>query len=114
MKSVISKNDLAINGAPPAFSSPVHVGRPNIGNQEKFMAYAESIFENRWLSNNGPLLRELETKIADYHQVKHCIAMCNGVFREPNRRRKAQWQSSATPQSPSCSLSPCVCASWVR
>lgn len=43
------------------------------------MKYAEDIFDRRWLSNNGPLVQELEQRIADYHGVKHCIAMCNGT-----------------------------------
>jgi dTDP-4-amino-4,6-dideoxygalactose transaminase len=79
MKPIKISTDLAINGAPPAFEQLLHVGRPNIGSREAFMKYAEDIFDRRWLSNNGPLVQELEQRIADYHGVKHCIAMCNGT-----------------------------------
>lgn len=79
MKQIQTLRDLAINGAPPAFEEVLHVGRPNIGNREAFMKYLDDIFERRWLSNNGPLVQELERRVADYHGVKHCVAMCNGT-----------------------------------
>lgn len=80
MKTIRTKKDLAINGAPPAFDEPLHVGRPNIGNKQRFYELAEQMFERRWLTNNGPLVQELEQKVAEYHQVKHCVAMCNGTI----------------------------------
>jgi dTDP-4-amino-4,6-dideoxygalactose transaminase len=80
MKQIQTAQDLAINGAPPAFAEPLHVGRPNIGSREAFMKYADDIFERGWLSNNGPLVQEFERRVADYHNVKHCVAMCNGTI----------------------------------
>ena len=56
MKKIESRNDLAINGAPPAFDQPLHVGRPNIGSREAFMKLAGEMFDRRWLTNNGPLV----------------------------------------------------------
>ena len=79
MKSIRSVDDLAINGAPPAFSETLHVGRPNLGSREAFHRYVDEIFDRNWLTNDGPLVQELEKKIADYHHVKHCVAMCNGT-----------------------------------
>lgn len=79
-KKIESCSDLAINGAPPAFDEPLHVGRPNIGSREAFLELAGEMFDRRWLSNNGPLVQEFEQKVADYHKVKHCIAMCNGTI----------------------------------
>jgi dTDP-4-amino-4,6-dideoxygalactose transaminase len=79
MKSIKSAKDLAINGAKPAFSHPLHVGRPNIGSREIFLKYVGEIFDRRWLTNNGPVVQEFEQKAADLHKVKHCIAMCNGT-----------------------------------
>jgi dTDP-4-amino-4,6-dideoxygalactose transaminase len=80
MKVIRSSKDLAINGAPPAFDEPLHVGRPNVGSKEKFYDLAEQMFDRLWLTNNGPLVQELEKRIAAYHQVKHCVAMCNGTI----------------------------------
>lgn len=64
---------------PPAFSEPLHVGRPNIGDRKKLMARIEGILDRNWLSNNGPLVQEFEAKLAAYLGVKHCIPICNGT-----------------------------------
>jgi dTDP-4-amino-4,6-dideoxygalactose transaminase len=80
MKKFESRHDLALFGAPPAFSEPLHVGRPNMGSRELFLAYMNEIFDRRWLSNSGPLLQEFERRVADFLGVKHCVAMCNGTI----------------------------------
>lgn len=79
MKQIKTAADLALNGQAPAFDQTLHVGRPNIGNKQAFLQYVDEIFERRWLSNNGPLVQELEQRVAERHQVKHCVAMCNGT-----------------------------------
>jgi dTDP-4-amino-4,6-dideoxygalactose transaminase len=72
-------NDLAIFGAAPAFPEPLHVGRPNIGNREKLLERINAMLDRRWLTNDGPLVQELEQRIAEMVGVKHCIAMCNAT-----------------------------------
>jgi dTDP-4-amino-4,6-dideoxygalactose transaminase len=79
-KSIKSAADLAINGAPPLFAEPVHVGRPNIGDRKRFNALADAMFERRWLSNDGPLVKQFEKELCSFLKVKHCIAMCNGTI----------------------------------
>src|SRR5437762_2654355 len=78
MKKIESSKDLAINGAPPMFVEPLHVGRPNIGSRERFLRRTNEMLDRGWLSNNGPLVQEFERKIVDYLGVAHCVAMCNG------------------------------------
>ncbi len=78
MKSVVS--DLASYGGAPAFPEKLHVGRPNIGDRDVLMNRIGDMLDNRWLSNNGPYVKEFEQKIADYLGVKHCIAMCNATI----------------------------------
>ncbi len=80
MKTFTNPDDLAIHGAPPAFTEPLHVGRPNMGSKEAFLKYVDKIFERRWLTNRGPLVEEFERRICKYLGVKHCIAMCNGTI----------------------------------
>jgi dTDP-4-amino-4,6-dideoxygalactose transaminase len=80
MKSIQSRADLAINGAPPAFEEMLHVGRPNMGDKAAFMRHVEDIFERRWLSNDGPLVQQFEAEVAAHLGVKHCVAMCNGTI----------------------------------
>jgi dTDP-4-amino-4,6-dideoxygalactose transaminase len=79
-KPIRSAGDLAIHGAPPAFTEQVHVGRPNIGDRSAFMARVDAMFDRRWLTNNGPLVQELEQKLARYLGVRHVVAMCNGTI----------------------------------
>lgn len=79
-KTIRSKADLAINGAAPAFDELLHVGRPNLGDREVFLQRVNRILDNQWLTNNGPMVREFEQRIADYLGVKHCVAMCNGTI----------------------------------
>lgn len=80
MKQIRSPDDLSFNGAPPAFGVPLHVGRPNIGKREQFLGLVDQVFANQWLTNNGPLVQELEQRVAALHGVRHCIAMCNGTI----------------------------------
>ena len=78
-KPIGTPRDLAIHGAPPAFDQPLHVGRPNIGNRELFQKLTGEMFDRRWLSNAGPLVEEFERRVAEFLNVGHCIAMCNGT-----------------------------------
>lgn len=80
MKTMRDPKDLAINGAPPAFAEPLHVGRPNIGNREAFMLRVGQILDSHWLTNDGPMVKEFERRIATRLGVKHCVAMCNGTI----------------------------------
>lgn len=80
MKTIKTPHDLAINGATPAFDQTLHVGRPNIGNLNEFQKYICEIFDRRRLTNNGPLVQEFENRVAEFHDVAHCIAMCNGTI----------------------------------
>jgi dTDP-4-amino-4,6-dideoxygalactose transaminase len=79
-KIIRSAADLAINGAPPMFAEPIHVGRPNIGDHKRFLQRASNILDSGWLSNNGPIAQEFEQRIASFLGVKHCVAMCNGTI----------------------------------
>lgn len=78
-KIIRNAKDLAINGVQPAFEQVLHVGGPNMGSRDAFIKYVDGIFDSQRLSNNGPLVHELERRVADYHNVKHCVAMCNGT-----------------------------------
>jgi dTDP-4-amino-4,6-dideoxygalactose transaminase len=75
-----SLDDLAVFGGARAFDEKLYVGRPNIGDRAQFIARINEILDNRWLTNNGPYVQELERRIADLVGVKHCIAMCNATI----------------------------------
>lgn len=71
--------DLALFGGPPAFEEPLHVGRPNVGDRKVLLARINDILDRRWFTNDGPVVREFERRIADYVGVRHCIATCNAT-----------------------------------
>lgn len=71
---------LAILGGEPAFKEPLHVGRPNLPDKKVLLKYLDSIFESRWLTNNGPLVRKFREKLEDTLQVRNCIPICNGTI----------------------------------
>jgi dTDP-4-amino-4,6-dideoxygalactose transaminase len=60
-------------------NNKLYVGRPNIGNRERFLERVNGILDRRWLSNDGPLLKEFEEKVAGFLGVKNVVAMCNAT-----------------------------------
>lgn len=46
----------------------------------EFQQYVEGIWQRNQLTNNGPLVRELEQKLKDYLGVKHCFFVSNGTI----------------------------------
>lgn len=78
MKSSIY--DLAILGGKPAFNHKLYVGRPNLGDRQRFIDRLNEIFDRNWLTNQGPFVAKFERRVAEHIGVKHCIAMCNGTI----------------------------------
>ncbi|MFN7915881.1 MAG: DegT/DnrJ/EryC1/StrS family aminotransferase [Vicinamibacterales bacterium] len=74
-----SLEDLAHFGGPPLFTSPLHVGRPHVGTHAHFQARMDRAWASRWLTNDGPLVQELESRLAGFLGVPHCVAMCNAT-----------------------------------
>jgi dTDP-4-amino-4,6-dideoxygalactose transaminase len=70
---------LAIFNRPPAFAEAKHVGRPNLGNRERFLARLNDILDKRWLTNRGECVIDLERRIARLIGVRNCILVCNGT-----------------------------------
>lgn len=71
--------DLALFRGKPLFNQPHHVGRPNIGSREHLLARINDLLDRRWLTNDGPYVRELEAGLSAFLGVKHCIAICNAT-----------------------------------
>ena len=75
----MSRRSLTGSGSTPRFAAPLHVGGPNIGSRKTFLDLVEGAFDRRWLSNNGQLLVELERRIAERLDVRHCVLVSNGT-----------------------------------
>ena len=81
-KYINTVDKLAIFSGDTAFSKPICVGTPFVdsGSWERYQALMEKVFERRYFTNDGPLVRKLEKKIAEVHNVKCCSALCNGTI----------------------------------
>lgn len=71
--------DVAVFGGEKAFASPLHVGRPRLGDRKAFLARVEDLLDRRWLTNHGRYVEELERSIEGYLGVENCVATCNGT-----------------------------------
>ncbi|MFF5775285.1 aminotransferase class I/II-fold pyridoxal phosphate-dependent enzyme [Streptomyces californicus] len=69
--------ELAILGGVPEFAEPLHVGRPNVPDQESALRRIKEAIDRRWLTHFGPLVQQFERDLARTAGVKHAIAMCN-------------------------------------
>lgn len=75
----MSIDHLAILGGPPEFAQPLHVGRPNIPNRAGFESRMAKVLDSGWLTNDGPMVRELEAEICNFLDVEHCVAVANAT-----------------------------------
>ncbi len=75
-----SVSDLALFGGTPLFSRTLHVGRPNVLNREALFRRLREATDRLWLTNDGPLLLEMEERFAQFLEVKHCIAVANATI----------------------------------
>jgi dTDP-4-amino-4,6-dideoxygalactose transaminase len=58
----------------------INVTKTYLPNKKKYKKYVDKIYSNGWITNNGPLVRELEKKLANYLGVKNIILVANGTL----------------------------------
>ncbi|HWA74827.1 MAG TPA: DegT/DnrJ/EryC1/StrS family aminotransferase [Polyangiaceae bacterium] len=75
-----SVKELAIFSGAPAFPETLHVGCPNLGDRARFLARVEGILDRRWFTNNGPMVLELEQRLASLLDVRNCVLTCNATI----------------------------------
>lgn len=71
--------DLALFGGRPLFDRLLTVGRPNILDRAGQLRRLEGAMERHWLTNDGPLVRELELRFGELLEVTHCVAVGNAT-----------------------------------
>lgn len=57
----------------------VHVTKIYLPDKEKYKSYVDKIYESGWLTNNGPLVQELEKRLEEYLGVKNLLCVSNGT-----------------------------------
>ena len=57
----------------------INVTKTYLPDKEKYKKYIDQIYSNGWITNNGPLVQELEVRLAKYLGVKNIILVSNGT-----------------------------------
>ncbi len=58
----------------------IYVTKPFLPPKEEYLKYIDGIWNRNWLTNNGPLVNELELKLKDYLGVPHLLFLNNGTI----------------------------------
>jgi len=62
------------------FDEPIYVTRPFLPPLEEFRQGLEEIWANRWLTNDGPVLRRFTRQLSDYFQTENVCLFNNGTL----------------------------------
>ena len=57
----------------------INVTKTHLPSSEKYKEYVDKIFENGWVTNNGPMVKDLELRLAEYLGVKNVVLVANGT-----------------------------------
>lgn len=58
----------------------ITVTQPALPPLDEFIPYLEKIWDNKWLTNNGPFHQQFEKELADYLGVKYISVFSNGTL----------------------------------
>jgi len=57
----------------------INVTKTYLPNKEKYKQYIDEIYNNGWITNNGPMVHKLEKRLAKYLGVKNIVLVANGT-----------------------------------
>ena len=58
----------------------ITVTKPFLPPYDEYQAYIKKVWEREWLTNNGPLVNELELKLKEHLDVEHLLFLSNGTI----------------------------------
>jgi dTDP-4-amino-4,6-dideoxygalactose transaminase len=58
----------------------IPVTKPFLPPESEYLTYITSIWERQWLTNNGPLVNELELRLKEYLRIPHILFLSNGTI----------------------------------
>lgn len=61
-------------------ANKITVTQPCLPPLDEFIPYLQQIWDNKWLTNNGPLHQQLEKELAEYLGVKYISLFSNGTL----------------------------------
>ncbi len=56
----------------------IPITRPYMPEKDSFMRWADSLWQTRWLTHNGPLVEKLQNELKERLQVDNCVVFANG------------------------------------
>ena len=60
--------------------NPIFITKPFLPPLDELMPYLEQIWENKIVTNNGPLHNKLEQKLCDYLGIQNISLFANGTI----------------------------------
>ena len=76
-------NDTRLMGSArrsPAFATPLHVGRPNLGDRERLRSRIDTILDSHYLTNGGPFATEFERRVGETVGAGQCVLTTNATI----------------------------------
>lgn len=64
----------------PLFEPPISASNLPDVDPEVFLAYSKVFHDAKRYSNRGPLVQTLERRLAEFHEVEHCVAVASGFW----------------------------------
>lgn len=58
----------------------INVTEPFLPPREEYLALLNEVWERNWLTNNGPLVNELELQVKDWLKLDHFLFLSNGTI----------------------------------
>ena len=58
----------------------INVTKPFLPPVDEYKKYIDAIWQRNWLTNNGPLVNELELRLKDYLGLQHMLFLGNGTI----------------------------------
>lgn len=62
------------------FDKQIYVTQPFLPKREEFCERLSEIWDNRWLTNNGPIVKRFEKQISDYFETGNICLFNNGTM----------------------------------
>ena len=75
-----SIGDLVLFGGAATFARSKSIGSLADPDPEKVMSYSRIFYDRRWYTNNGPVNRLLEERLAEWHGTKRCLTFASAFW----------------------------------
>ena len=76
----IQVQDLGYFGGARLFMAPKSTSNLVKPDLDRFLEYSKQFFDRQHYTNNGVLVKQLEIRLADFHNSQFCITFCSGFW----------------------------------